>query len=74
MVRKRVPRKLWDYGMVWCSEIISLTHPTTGPFENGIPQEFITGETEDISEYLDFGFYDMVWYKDDGGLSEEKSG
>ena len=74
MVRKRVPRKLWDYGMVWCSEVISLTHSTAGPFGNGIPQEFVTGETEDISEYLDFGFYDMVWYKDNGGLSEEKPG
>ena len=30
------------------------------------------GETEEISEYLDFGFYDMVWYKDNGGLSEDK--
>ena len=57
MARKSVSRKLWDYGMVWCSGIISLTHSTAGPFENGIPQEFITGEIEDISEYLDFGFY-----------------
>ena len=31
-------------------------------------------ETPDISEYLDFGFWDRVWYKDDGGLSERKIG
>ena len=36
------------------------------------PFGHLTGETPDISEYLDFGFWDHVWYKDDGGLSERK--
>ena len=31
MVRRRVPRPLWDYGVVWCSEIMSLTHSSAGP-------------------------------------------
>ena len=74
MVRRRVPRPLWDYGVIWCSEIMSLTHSAAGPLDSGIPRERITGETEDISEYLDFGFYDKVWYKDNAGLSEEKPG
>ena len=25
--------------------------------------EALTGETRDISQYLDFGFYDRVWFK-----------
>ena len=74
MVRKRVPKQLWDYGVVWCSEIMALTHSAAGPIDSGIPRERITGETEDISEYLDFGFYDKVWYKDNAGLSEEQPG
>ena len=36
--------------------------------------EQITGETPDISEYLDFGFYDWIWYKDNAGLGENKIG
>ncbi len=28
----------------------------------------VTGETVDISEYLDFSFYDHVWYKENAGL------
>jgi hypothetical protein len=36
--------------------------------------EQITGETPDISEYLDFGFYDWVWYKDNAGIGENKIG
>jgi len=34
----------------------------------------VTGETPDISEYLDFGFYDQVWYKDNVGLSPSEPG
>ena len=28
----------------------------------------ITGETPDISEYLDFGFYDRVWFREHAGV------
>ena len=30
--------------------------------------EALTGDTPDISQYLDFGFYDRVWFKEDAGL------
>lgn len=33
----------------------------------------ITGETEDISEHLDFSFYDKVLHKDKAALAPEKS-
>ena len=42
---------------------MSLTHSSAGGMHGGIPLEKVTGETPDISEYLDFGFYDMVWLK-----------
>ena len=32
------------------------------------PLQYMTGETPDISEYLDFGFYDYVFYKENDGL------
>jgi hypothetical protein len=34
----------------------------------------VTGETVDISNYLDFEFYDHVVYRDNAGLSETKIG
>ena len=34
----------------------------------------MTGETVDISEYLDFGFYEKVWLKDNAGLSTSEPG
>ena len=79
MVRKRVPIKLWDYGMRWVTDIMSLTYTSTRDIEAGdwlgcIPFSRFTEETADISEYLDFGFYDQVWYKDNAGLGPQHPG
>ena len=64
MVKRLVPRELWYYGIRWLSETTSLTHSLAGKLEGVIPITQVTGETADISEYLDFGFYEQVWFKD----------
>ena len=57
---------LWDYGMNNDADIISRIAP-----KDGRPTlEKITGDTINLSEYLGFDFYDMVWYWDT--LSGEK--
>ena len=38
--------------------------------EGRTPLEIITGETPDISEYIDFDFYDWVLYRSNAGLEE----
>jgi hypothetical protein len=61
MLTKKVPRRLWDYGLVHEAEIMSRI--ARGPDgRTGIEQ--ITGDTPDISEWLDFDFYDLIWYWD----------
>jgi hypothetical protein len=74
MIRKRVPNEFWDYGLKWVSETMSLTHTSAGSINGQIPLTHVTGETPDISEYLDFGFYDQIWYKDNAGLSPSEPG
>ena len=59
MIQKRVPKRLWDYGLVYEAEILSLISRGHGK-RPGLKQ--VTGKTVDISEYLDFTFYNMVWY------------
>jgi len=54
MSKKGVPKCLWDYGLIWASEINNRT--TRGP-DARTPQEVITGDTPDISEWLDFDFF-----------------
>ena len=38
--------------------------------DGGVPLEKITGETEDILDNVDFGFYDQVWFHENAGLGE----
>ena len=59
MVQRQVPRRLWDYGLVYQANIMSRTVHGDG-FTTGY--EEITGNTPDISEWVDFDFYDLVWY------------
>lgn len=59
MTSKNVPARLWDYGLRYQAEILTRmprgNEPRTG-------YERLTGVTPDISEWLDFSFYDLVWY------------
>ena len=74
MTNKPVPKRLWDYGTVWICEVMSLTANSNFALEGQTPLEQLTGETPDISEYLDFGFYDWIWYKDNAGVGDNMFG
>jgi hypothetical protein len=61
MVSKGAPKRLWDYGVVHQAEIMSrMSRGKTG--RTGY--EDVTGEMPDISEWVDFDFYDWIWYHD----------
>ena len=66
-IRRRVPKRVWDFGLVWESEIYTRTAGKDGR----TALERITGDTPDISEWLDFEFYDQVWYWDNQHDSKE---
>ena len=68
MLRKRVPRKIWDYGVQWNTQFMQRTSTQAYGLRVTFPFRDMTSETPDISEYLVFGFYDYVSYKDNSGL------
>ena len=72
--RTYCPRRLWSYGYPFVAKIMQLTASNAGKLQGRTPLEYMTGETPDISEYLDFGWYDRVWYKENAGLGETKIG
>ena len=74
MVRKQVPTRLWDYVMSWVTDIMYLTYTSAGDINVCVPLRRVTGETPNISEYLDFGFYDRLWYNDNAVLSPQHPG
>ena len=67
--RRRVPIKLWDYGLVWECEIYSrIANRGNRP---GL--ERLTGDTVDISDWIDFEFYDLVWFWDTRDVEDKRS-
>ena len=74
MLYKRVPRQLWEYGVSWVSEVMSITHYSYNIENGGIPLTNVTGKTVDITEYLDFGLYDKVLLKDNVVISPGEPG
>ena len=54
------------------AKIMQITASTAVKLQGRTPLELLTGETPVISDYLDFGWYDRVWYKEDAGLGETK--
>ena len=74
MLKKKVPRQLWDYGVKWVCKVMQHTASTSGDLFGRTALEQPTGETPEISEYLDFTFYDWCWYNDNAGLGETKLG
>ena len=62
MATNNCPFRVWDFALVYKAEILSMI--TRG--NDLVPGlEMITGETVDITEYLDFAFWDLVWFTSD---------
>jgi hypothetical protein len=67
MATRAIPGRLWDYGLIYEAEIMSRT--ARGP-ENRTGIERLTGDSVDISEWLDFEFYDLVWFWHDPEMDD----
>ena len=58
--KNNIPDRLWEYRIDYVFKTSNLT-VNISRYSDGItPLETITGETPDLSEYPDFGFYDWV--------------
>ena len=72
--KTNAPDRLWDYGISYVCETGNLT-VNSSRYSNGrTPIECITGDTPDLSEYIDFGFYDWVTYRQNAGLGKIEIG
>jgi hypothetical protein len=66
------PKRLWDYCCILVARIRNLI-PNNYHLANGrTPDEIVTGDTSDISEFLAFTWYQPVWYLDTASYPEEK--
>ena len=53
---------------------MQITESFSSNMQGRTPLEYLTGNTRDILQYFDFGFYDRVWPKEDAGLGEKELG
>ena len=56
--QRNIPKKVWDFGVVWEAEIY---YRTAGKNECPALERF-TVDIIDISEYMEFEFYDLVCF------------
>ena len=61
MHKKKLSKRLWDFGLVYESEL--LLRMARGR-DRRIGHEEVTGDTADISKWLDFEKYDLVYWMD----------
>ncbi len=73
MLKRKVPPRLWDYGLVYETNILNRI-PCGKQQRTGI--EIVTGKTPNISEWIAFEFYDRVAGvpSHDGSVSHTESG
>lgn len=60
------PRKLWSWAGVWVGGVRCVIAGTSDKLQGRTPMEIMTGRQPDISEYLQFDFYQLVYWIDDG--------
>ena len=70
MSRRTVPNRFWDFGLIYHAEIITRICRRR---DGKTSIEHVTGETPDISNWLDFTFYEPCWYMHYHGNVMDKS-
>lgn len=69
-----VPMRLWDFLLDYTIEVLNITVNGSRYSQDRTPLEIITGVTPDISEYLDFHFYEWVYFRANAGLGPRQLG
>ena len=64
MVRRNVPLRLWCYALEYACDLSSMMVPPMYRNNGRSGYEIVHGHTPDISEYVEFEFYEYCWYWD----------
>jgi hypothetical protein len=64
LVGTKAPIRTWDRCMEWESAVRSLTALDIYQLNGRVPHALISGETPDISQHCEFGFWQWVMFRD----------
>ena len=74
ILKKKVQVRLQDYRFLWVRETGNMCVKLSKYAKDGTPIKIFTGNTSNMSEYLDFEFYDWVLHQSSAGLGEVELG
>ena len=70
--RTRASKRLWDYAAIYVSEVRSRTAHQLYELHGRTPYEIVAGDTPDITEWLEYDFYQPVWFYSPAAFPVEK--
>ena len=62
MTKKNTPRVIWDRCFVWSSDVRRKVAWNIRKLNGQTPETILTGDSDDISQMAEFGWYDWLWY------------
>ena len=65
MIARQVPKRLWDDCLEFESHIRSNTVNSVYKLNGEVPETVMSGQTSDISQFCEFGFYDWTMWFDE---------
>ena len=74
MYKSRCPKRFWDYCGEWVSAIRRFAAHNISSLNGTNPYEHIHARTADISEYVQFDWYQFVWFIEPSDGLEPKKG
>ncbi|MGH3055829.1 MAG: hypothetical protein ACRDL7_12725, partial [Gaiellaceae bacterium] len=72
MSRTRTPKRLWDFCTVYVCETRCLSAHPIYSLHGRTPYECVAGNTPDISEYVEFNWYQPIWYFDSSDFPDDR--
>jgi hypothetical protein len=62
MMRTQTPLLLWDFCCLYTTELRNRIARPVPKLNGRTPYEILTGSTPDVSEFLEFTWYQPIWY------------
>lgn len=62
MVRSQTPKPLWDFCALYTTDLRNRLVRPLQQLHGRTPYEVLTGNTPDVSEFIEYEWYQPVWY------------
>ena len=72
MLMIRASMKLWDFCLTYVTDNHSLTDHPIYKLYGRTPYEILTGDTRYISEFVEYDWYEPVWYLEPGDFPGDR--